>query len=441
MKQIFLVAYREFLTQVKNKSFLIMTIMSPLLIILAIGAIVWFSLINQEHKNIAIVDESALFVTSFKSSANTSYSFYTPEEMKNIQDTLNGSEYLNALLHIPAGNESNLDNIKTNTQLYTNGNLGMDERLHIKSTIDNKIEDIELNNRGLDTKAIEDAKSNISMKIFNVKEGKEDSGLAIKVGLSMFLCYIIFMFIMIYGVRVMRSVVEEKQNRVVEIIISSVKPFELMMGKILGTTMVATTQFLIWIAMTMILALAFPAIMASRMTMMTDALPESDEMNSLANQADILNEINTISTTLLDLNYPLIISAFIGFFVLGYLFYSSIFAAIGSAVDNDTDTQQFTFLPLVPMMVGLYGSMSTVQNPDGPVAFWLSMFPLTSPISMMTRLPYDVPVWQLLLSLTILAISTVLMIWLAARIYRVGILMFGKKPTFKEMLKWINYKN
>ncbi|WP_395091509.1 ABC transporter permease [Vaginella massiliensis] len=441
MKQILLVAYREFLTQIKNKSFIIMTIMSPLLIILAIAAIVWFSVINKQHQNIAVVDESSLFITSFKSDANTSYSFYSKDEFNSIKDTLNGSEYVSALLHIPVGNETNLNAIKTNTQLYTNGNLGMDERLAIKTVIDKKIEEMELHNRGVDAKAIENSKSNIALKIFNVKEGKEDNGLAVKVGLSMFLCYIIFMFIMIYGVRVMRSVVEEKQNRVVEIIISSVKPFELMMGKILGTTMVATTQFIIWIAMTLILALAFPALMASRIEMNQGSLAANSDMENLTNNSDVLEQINSVSMALLDLNYPLIIFAFIGFFILGYLFYSSIFAAIGSAVDNDTDTQQFTFLPLVPMMIGLYGSMSTVQNPDGPVAFWLSMFPLTSPISMMTRLPYDVPFWQILLSLSILAISTILMIWIAARIYRVGILMFGKKPSLKEMLKWINYKN
>lgn len=438
MKQVFLVAHREFLTQVKNKSFIIMTVLSPLLIVLAIGAVVWFSMANKENKNIAVVDESGLFITSFKSTPNTSYSFYTEQEMKSVKDTLNGSEYTNALLHIPKGNVENLNQIQANTQLYTNGNLGMDERLAIKSTIDKKIEELKLNNKGVDTKVLDESKSNINLKVFNVKEGKEDSGIAIKVGLSAFLCYVIFMFIMIYGVRVMRSVVEEKQNRVVEIIISSVKPFELMMGKILGTTMVATTQFIIWIAMTLILALIFPALVAARMDMATATLPQTEE---LAQNPDVLNQINNISATLFDMNYPLIISAFIGFFILGYLFYSSIFAAIGSAVDNDTDTQQFTFLPLVPMMVGLYGSFSTLQNPDGPVAFWLSMFPLTSPISMMTRLPFDVPVWQLILSLVILAASTVLMVWIAARIYRVGILMFGKKPTFKEMLKWINYKN
>lgn len=440
MKQVLLVAQREFLTQVKNKSFIIMTVLSPLLIILAIGAVVWFSMANEEHKNIAVVDESGLFFTELKSTPTTSYLFYTKNELNSIKDTLNGSKFLNALLHIPLVSKTDLSPLDKHTQLFTNGNLGMEERTKIKLTLDKKAEEMLLQNKGVDPEVIYNTKSNIKLNVYNVKDGKEDSGLAVKIGLSAFLCYIIFTFIMIYGVRVMRSVVEEKQNRVIEIIISSVKPFELMMGKIIGTTLVATTQFAIWIAITLILVTIFPAIMAARMSMMTENLPE-EASATLGENPDIMHQINNISTTLLSLNYPVIIIAFIGFFILGYLFYSSIFAAIGSAVDNDTDTQQFTFLPLVPMMVGLYGSFTTLQNPDGPVAFWLSMFPLTSPISMMTRIPFDVPVWQLALSLGILIVSTLIMIFIAARIYRVGILMFGKKPTIKEMIKWINYKN
>ncbi|MEG0697395.1 MAG: ABC transporter permease, partial [Algoriella sp.] len=235
----------------------------------------------------------------------------------------------------------------------------------------------------------------------------------LKIGLSMFLTYIIFMFVMIYGVKVMRSIVEEKNNRVVEIIISSVKPFELMMGKIVGTTMVALTQFGIWIGMTLVLLLAFPAIAASRMDMTQQMMNQAQVAEA---NPDMMQKMTEVSEVLMSFNYPLIIFAFIAYFILGYLFYSSIFAAIGSAVDNDTDTQQFTYFPLVPMMVGLYGSMTTFENPDGPVAFWLSMVPLTSPISMITRIPFDVPMWQLALSLSILLISTIFMIYIAGKI-------------------------
>ncbi|WP_313254922.1 ABC transporter permease, partial [Empedobacter sp.] len=349
-----------------------------------------------------------------------------------------GSEYLNAILHIPKNTDGNYENIEKNTELITNGNLGITDREKLSRTISDKIVKEKQAKSGIDKAALEASKARVNLNVFNVTDGKEDKGMELKIGLSMFLTYIIFMFVMIYGVKVMRSVVEEKNNRVVEIIISSVKPFELMMGKILGTTMVAVTQFAIWIGMTMGLLILFPTIAASRMDMSQQMMNQAQLAET---NPDMMQKVTEISEVLLTFNYPLIIFAFIAYFILGYLFYSSVFAAIGSAVDNDTDTQQFTYFPLVPMMIGLYGSMTTFENPDGPVAFWLSMIPLTSPISMITRIPFDVPIWQLALSLFLLLISTIFMVYIAGKIYRIGILIYGKKPTVKEMVKWISYKN
>ncbi|QTV05528.1 ABC transporter permease [Faecalibacter bovis] len=439
MKNIFLVASREFFSQVKNKSFLVMTVLAPLLIVGAGGVIFWLTATNNaEVKNIAVIDESAQFVTTFKSDENMIFNIYTPDEAKAIKDTLSGSEYLNAVLEIPANTDGNYTNIEKNTKLSTNGNLGITDREKISSMMSSKIEEFRMKSSGIDQEKLKQTDSNVSLNVFNVKEGKEDKGVELKIALSGALTYIIFMFIMIYGVKVMRSVVEEKNNRVVEIIISSVKPFQLMMGKILGTTMVAVTQFTIWITMTLGLLMIFPAIAASRVEMATDAMQQAKitEQNP-----ELMQMVAETSEILLSFNYPLIIFTFIIYFILGYLFYSAIFAAIGSAVDNDTDTQQFTYFPLVPMMIGLYGSFSTLQNPDGPVAFWLSMIPFTSPISMITRIPFDIPIWELVLSISILFVSTIGMIFLASKIYRIGILIYGKKPTVKEMLKWITYKN
>ena len=438
MNNIFLIATREFFSQVKNKAFIIMTILSPLLLVGAGGVIFWLSLTNNsELKNIAVIDESSEFVTSFKSDENMVFNIYTPKEAKAIKDTLNGSEYLSALLEIPANTDGNFEKIEKETKLSTNGNLGITDREKISDMISSKIKESRLKNSGIDQSSLDKTDSNLKLNVFNVKEGKEDKGLELKVALSGALTYIIFMFIMIYGVKVMRSVVEEKNNRVVEIIISSVKPFELMLGKILGTTMVAVTQFAIWIGMTIGLLLLFPAVAASRIDMAQQVVDQQE----VANSPELMQMIAETSEVLLSFNYPLIIFTFITYFVLGYLFYSSIFAAIGSAVDNDTDTQQFTYFPLIPMMIGLYGSFTTLQNPDGPVAFWLSMIPFTSPISMITRIPFDIPIWELVLSIVILFISTIGMIFVASKIYRIGILIYGKKPTIKEMLKWITYKN
>ena len=439
MKNIFLIASREFFSQVKNKAFIIMTIISPLLLVGAGGVIFWLSATNNSDvKNIAVVDESAQFVTSFKSNDQMIFNIYTPQEAKAIKDTLKESEYLSALLEIPANTDGNFVNIEKNTKLSTNGNLGITDREKISSIMSDKIKEYRLSKSGIDQASLDQTNSKVNLNVFNVKEGKEDKGLELKIALSGALTYIIFMFIMIYGVKVMRSVVEEKNNRVVEIIISSVKPFELMLGKILGTTMVAVTQFAIWIGMTISLLMIFPAIAANRMEMAQEVAGNQELMES---NPDMMQMVAETSEVLLSFNYPLIIFAFIIYFVLGYLFYSSIFAAIGSAVDNDTDTQQFTYFPLIPMMIGLYGSFTTLQNPDGPVAFWLSMIPFTSPISMITRIPFDIPIWELALSMLILLASTIAMIFVASKIYRIGILIYGKKPTIKEMLKWITYKN
>ena len=385
MKNIFLVASREFFSQVKNKAFIVMTILAPLLLVGAGGVIFWLTATNNsEIKNIAVIDESAQFVTTFKSDENMIFNIYTPDEAKAIKDTLSGSEYLNALLEIPANTDGNYNNIEKNTKLSTNGNLGITDREKISSLMSSKIEEYRMKNSGIDQVKLKETNSRVSLNVFNVKEGKEDKGVELKVALSGALTYIIFMFIMIYGVKVMRSVVEEKNNRVVEIIISSVKPFELMMGKIAGTTMVAVTQFSIWITMTLGLLMIFPAIAASRMDMAQDMMNQAQVTESNPEMMQIVAETSEI---LLSFNYPLIIFTFIIYFILGYLFYSAIFAAIGSAVDNDTDTQQFT------------------------------------------------------LSIFILLISTIGMIFLASKIYRIGILIYGKKPTIKEMLKWITYKN
>ena len=229
----------------------------------------------------------------------------------------------------------------------------------------------------------------------------------------------------------MRSVLEEKNNRVVEIIISSVKPFELMMGKILGVTLVALTQFIVWIAMSVTAAI----FLNTGFTAMHKNIPA--EQTEMMKNMDFQQTATEISHVLLDMNYIGIIGVFVFFFLFGYIFYSSMYAAIGSAVDNETETQQFTMFAIVPLMLGLYGSFTIMNNPDGPMAFWLSIIPFTSPVAMIARIPFGVPLWEILLSIFLLIASTLLMVYIAAKIYRVGILMYGNKATLKEIWKWI----
>lgn len=438
MNQILLVAKREFLTQVKNKTFIIMTLLSPLILVGIIGIIAWMMSANSDQKSVAVVDESHEFITALVSGNNEIYNFYGPEDIKGIKDTLADSKTLNALLVIPKIDKNDFSKVENGIELSTRGSIGMGFKESLEGKLSKRIEELKMEQAGISQEALKNIDSKVKIKTFDLKGGSEEKGEYVKFGLAMFLAYVIFMFIMIYGVKVMRSVVEEKNNRVVEIIISSVKPFNLMMGKILGTTMVALTQFIIWILMTFAAFGIITLILSQNLPENTGNLNMEQLNGTVPNWVIQLMNFNEIIGTL---NLPFITVFFIIYFLVGYLFYSSIFAAIGSAVDNDTDTQQFTFYPIFPMMIAMYGSMTTLENPDGPVAFWLSMVPLTSPISMVTRLPFGVEWWEVAISLALLIGFMLLMVFFASKIYRVGILMYGKKPSFKEMWKWMRYSN
>lgn len=443
MNQILTVAKREFLTQVKNKTFIIMTFLSPLIVLAIIGIIAWMMSANTDQKNIAVVDQSGEFVTSLVSGKDIVYNFYDTKDIQGIKDTLSGSKYLNALLVIPKFDKQDFKGLDNGVELMTNGSLGVTYKEGLESGLNKRIEEMKMENAGVSQDQLQKLKSNIKIKTFNLKDSQgagEDKSDYLKFGLAMFLAYITFTFIMIYGVKIMRSVVEEKNNRVVEIIISSVKPFNLMMGKILGTTFVALVQFVIWISMGLAAVIGGSVFLGSKLEPTAGMnTPQAQEL--LAQNPEWMLETQSMLDSLLSLNYPLILGLFVVYFLLGYLFYSSVFAAIGSAVDNEADTQQFTFYPIFPMIIAMYGSMTALDNPDGPVSFWLSMIPLTSPISMVVRLPFGVEWWEIVISLVLLIGTMLLMVFLASKIYRVGILMYGKKASFKEMLKWMRYSN
>lgn len=443
MKQILLVAQREFLSQAKNRTFIIMTFLSPIIIVGVFGIILWMMSVNTNQKNIAVVDKSNEFITSFASTKNEIYNFYSESDIQGIKDTLLESKTLNALLIIPEIKDNDFSSLN-DVELITNGNLGMGFNEKIEGRINKKVEELKMVSAGVSQNQLDQLKSNIKVKTTNLKDGKGKDSTAeyLKFGIALFLAYIIFMFIMLYGVKVMRSVVEEKNNRVVEIIVSSIKPFNLMMGKILGTTFVALTQFAIWIFMGATLIIGGSAFFASKLEIPEEMSNMSTaQAEALMANPEWMMETNNILNEIMNIDFLFITVFFIIFFLLGYLFYSSIFAAIGSAVDNETDTQQFTMYPMFPMMIAMYGSFTTIDNPDGPVSFWLSMIPLTSPISMVTRLPFGVEWWEILLSLGLLIGSTLFMVYIGAKIYRVGILMYGKKPSLKEIWKWIRYSN
>lgn len=432
MKNIFIITKREFLTQVKKKSFIILTILAPLLLA-GFAALVGFMFkANETETRLNVIDKSGIFAPQLKSNKDIKYIFVPESAEKALLITLKEIEETDGVLIIPHLKDNNFDDLEHNSNLFVNKKIGFDTQMKIAGDIAEIVKKEKIKKLGISEAQLSELDKPFMLKTENVvNKDKQDDTFAfgVKSGLSMALMYITFMFIMIYGVRVMRSVLEEKNNRVVEIIISSVKPFELMMGKILGVTLVALTQFAIWITMSVIAATIFnkgykPNIVESA----------ENPLNKIGGIKEILT---LIFHNLLSLNYGLIIFVFIVFFLLGYIFYSSMYAAIGSAVDNETETQQFTIIGILPLMLGMYGSFGIINNPEGPMAFWLSVIPLTSPVAMVARIPFGVPIWEIAISIFSLLIFTLGMVFMASKIYRVGVLMYGNKVTFKELWKWI----
>lgn len=435
MKNIWLVTYREFITQVRKKSFIVLTLLAPLLMIGAGFIISYLISANESSAKVAIIDPSKQFSTAFKSDDENSFSFYEEKELKSLKDSVTSdNSSIDVLVYIPAEKDSSLKNIENGVQVYTNKILSKALISTLENSLNKKIEDKRKSLLNISQQDLDKIGSNVSLKITNLKENKSEDNSGLREVMGLFLMYVVFMFIMIYGTRVMRSIMEEKNNRVVEIIISSVKPFDLMMGKILGTTLVALTQFCIWIGMTMAVLLAGQLFLGAGTA--SHALNDPNIQQAIMNP-EAQTKIKEIIDALLSLNYPLIIFIFLFYFFAGYLFYSSVFAAIGAAVESDTETQQFMFVIIIPLMLGAYGSIGVISNPEGPIAFWLSMIPFTSPMAMVTRIVYGVPSWQIIISMIIMSVSVIGMTYISAKIYRVGILMYGKKTNFKELFKWI----
>lgn len=435
MKNIILITKREYLTQVKKKSFVLLTLFAPLLLI-AFGAVIAIMFkANETTNTFNVVDKSGIFAGQLKSTESIKYIYVPASAEKSLVSALKEMTETDGILILPSLENNNFEVFEKETKLLTNTKIGFDTKQKVASDISTLIKKEKIKNLGITQAELTELDKSFDLNTQNIIDNNSvDSTMVfgVKSILSMILMYATFMFIIIYGVRVMRSVLEEKNNRVVEIIISSVKPFELMMGKILGVTFVALTQFIVWITM----AVAGAVLLNSGSTAMSN-ISKAGIGTEAVEKFDIQQYATQISHILLELNFPLIIIVFIIFFLLGYIFYSSMYAAIGSAVDNETETQQFTLFAIVPLMLGMYGSFTIMNNPDGPMGFWLSMIPFTSPVAMIARIPFGVPAWQIILSVSILLASALLMIYIAAKVYRVGILMYGNKASAKEIWKWI----
>ncbi|WP_199137380.1 ABC transporter permease [Pedobacter sp. ASV12] len=445
MNKVLLIIRREYLSRVKKKSFILMTFLTPLLIAGIYGLIGYFTYkgISDTHDKVAVISQNKTLTEKLASDKNISY-VYENKSLEQMKKSLKNSDY-DYILYLP---EFSLKEPK-NIELFGAKQAGLSLSNRISGDIEELIRNQKLKESGIAQSDLDQLKTSVDISTKKIAEtGQEEESSA---GASTVIAFIagvlMFMFIMLYGVQVMRGVIEEKTSRIIEVMISSVKPFQLMMGKIVGIALVGLTQFVLWIVLTFTIS-----------TIAVSVFVNKEDVKKIAASAQSNSQISTgtqaasvaaaqgpmadVQKSLAGLDFGKIVSVFIFFFLGGYLFYSALYAAIGSAVDSETETQQFMMPVMLPLLLGYALSLSVVTNdPYGNVAFWLSMIPFTSPIAMVVRMPYGVSNWELILSMAILVVGFIGTVWIASRIYRVGILMYGKKTTFKEMFKWFTYRN
>ncbi len=447
MGKIGLIVSREYLIRVRKPSFIVMTILGPILMAAMFIVPVYLAMTDEgSQKTVAVIDDSGLFWGKFKT--DESHKFIKLE--MDLEEAKSSFEDLDvyALLYIPK-KQLNLPN---QGMLYSDKQPNLDLKSYIERVMRKEIEEqklvLEIDKLSLNEKQKEIAfnipvaiKTNINISTIKLGEGDEETqtyaGLSMAVG--GFTAFMIYMFIFIFGAQIMRGVIEEKTNRIIEVIVSSVKPFQILMGKILGIAMVGLTQLLLWVVLTTGIVSLAQSLMGDdikppKTEMVSgDQLVPSDNVKELSAPQKVFEMIHSI-------NFVSIILSFTFYFLGGYLLYAALFSAVGSAVDNETDTQQFMLPITIPLILAIVMLQVVIRNPEGPLAFWMSMIPFTSPIIMMARVPFGVPYWELALSMGLLVLGFFLTTWLAARIYRIGILMYGKKPTYKELWKWIRYR-
>lgn len=430
MNKIRLIIAREYLTRVKKKSFIIMTILGPALFaLLTLMPLLIQKFSEKETNTIVIIDEAPTVFTTHLD--NTKEIRFVNDTVSLKDAKLNFEKYnADAILYVPADYIKNAHLIT----LISEKQLGIEVKSTVEDVINHEIESTLIKSLGITQAQIESVETNISVKTQTLAGKDNNSELTTIVGF--FTGGLIYFFIIFYGTQVMRGVIEEKTNRIIEVLISSVKPFELMMGKILGIALVGLTQFALWVILTIsITTVVSSAFYESKY----DGQKIEQQLKSTSNERmDLSNEIqNNLAT----INLPLILGCFIFYFIGGYLLYSALFAAVGSAVDNETDTQQFILPVTIPLIFSFIVAQSIINNPNSNIAYWCSFIPFTSPVVMMVRIAYGVAWYELVISMLLLIVGFILTTYLAGRIYRIGILMYGKKPTYKEIKKWIFYKD
>lgn len=446
MNKTLLILKNEYLKRVKKKSFIVLTLLVPFLFAGMFALIIFLSINNdKKERTIAVFDESTLFLNELSEEGMTKYKFIPKEEYEKLKSNLKGSEFY-ALLYIPQDiYTSNMVQLISEKQVPFELNEQIERKLsrYIENDKRQKIID-ETQIPDLEER-LANTRTSIKLRTLKISEKGEaqKSSSAIAFIASYAMGLIIYFFVFMYGAMVMRSVMEEKKSRIIEVIISSVKPYELMAGKIIGTALVGLTQVAIWIVLGIVVLAGVQSFFSpeSAQQMGQSIMESQSQMNSAMAQAGESNKVLEVMEMIGNLNLPLIMFAFVFYFLMGYLLYSSLLGAVGAAVDSEEDSQQMVFPVTMPLIFSIMVLFPIARNPEGPVAFWFSIIPLTSPVAMMARIPYGIPTWELLLSMFLLVITTIGAIAVAAKIYRIGLLMYGKKVNLKELIKWLRYKN
>ena len=448
LDKLFLIISREFMIRVKKKSFIFLTILTPVFFaaLMILPSAIMLMSEGEKGQKMLVSDPSAITQGFFKDTDEHTWTYDNETPAEQLKKSFAEKGYV-ALVEISA--PDSLMNVSVSA--YSSKQLNVDTKDEIEKGVGKAVEKKKLDKYNIENldAILKDVRTNISVKTFTLDEegGEKRSVVEIYMVIAYIASILIYMFIFMFGSMVMRGVIEEKTNRIIEVIVSSVKPFELMLGKILGVGSVALVQFMIWIILSVGILVGVQSFMG------TDKLVQSQQMTQgitgaqgeeIAQLTSSLQEdsspFSDIMGALGEVNFVEIILVFIAYFILGYLLYASLFAAVGSAVDNEADTQQLVLPVTLPLIIGLFLMMHTFQHPGSSLSFWGSIIPFTSPMVMMARIPFgDVPAWELALSLGLLLATFIFMTYVSAKIYRVGILMYGKKPNWKEIVKWLKY--
>jgi ABC-2 type transport system permease protein len=451
LRNIGIIISREYLTKVKKKSFLLTTFIVPVLFaaMCILPSVIMF-MAKDKGKQVAVIDQSGIVMPYLVDTESVTYSDHSSASVDSMKTVFVDAGMDVLVVISPVDTAAKTVSVVS----YSEKPLSVDMKESIQSKVDEAVEDYRLSQYDIDDlkQIMEDVESDVIMSTYTLGEdgAEKITSSEVYMVISMVLSMIIYMFIAMFSGMVMQSVIEEKASRVVEVLVSSVKATELMFGKIIGVACVALTQFLLWIVLTAVLVGGFSAFVGFDSLMGDPAQTEQmmemaggmggvsvEDMTAMAQDE---SQMGAVLNTLKDINYGQLILAFVLYFVLGYLLYASFFAAIGSAVENEADTNQLQMPVTVPLLLAFFIAIYAFNAPDSPLVFWGSMIPFTSPIVMLARIPFGVPAWELALSVVLLFLTVAVCAWASAKIYKIGILMFGKKTTFKDLWKWLKMK-